>query len=140
MAINRGHDLVTENDLYAARKEYSEFALRTVLVEDDPRKGKLESVLYEFAGVSQFLRRSDVEGVIQRAGVGGEDIDFYTNLLCDLNFLGISSAGGYVLARDEVERRVLREVAPRVARQRLGPDAEETYWVNSAFHDVLQIQ
>jgi hypothetical protein len=140
IAVNRGREIVTEADLFAARKAYSEFALRNAVAEDDPRRGNLGKILYEFAGVSPELPYTEVRSIIQAAGVVDLDIEFYVDLLCDLNFLGIVTRDGYALARDEGERTVLREVAKRVARQQGGLGAEESYWVNRAFHDVLQIR
>jgi hypothetical protein len=136
-AVNRGHQAVTPDDLLNARIRYSEFVFRSILAEDDPRKGKLESVLLEFAGAPKTVRLSDVRSRIQRAGVSESDIDFYIDLLCDVSFLGIQTTQGFSYALHESERRLMREVASRLATE-LGW-GEESYQVNAAFYHILQI-
>jgi hypothetical protein len=138
-AVNRGHEVVTEEDLFAARRRYSEFVFNSVLAEDDPAKKKLEEVLYSFAGVEPELSYSQIRSILAEAGTNETESEFYIDLLCDLNFLGVESGGVYRYARDEAERVKLREVARRVAARRTNGRAEEMYSVNRAFYDVLQI-
>jgi hypothetical protein len=139
VAVNRGHSIVTEEDLYEARRRYSEFAFRAVLAEDDPRKQLLESVLFEFAGAPSIVTLQDVQERLTAAGVNPSDCEFYVDLLCDLNFLGIQTRDGYRYAMDEGERRILREIGRRVGRSaRKG--MVERFELNRAFHDVLQVR
>jgi hypothetical protein len=139
IAVNRGHKVVGEEDLFEARRRYSEFAFRAVLAEDDPRKQLLEKVLYEFAGAPTVITVVDVERRLDEAGVADDDHEFYIDLLCDLNFLGIYTRDGYRFAMDEGERKMLREVARRILRT-TGRSKSETFEINRAFHDVLQIR
>ena len=137
IAINRGHDKVLPDDLLSARSQYSQYAFNSILKEDDPVKGKLEAVLYEFAGTGKQLYREDIESIFESAHVDGKDSDFYLNLLCDINFLAIDSANGFRYSRDEEERRTLRNIA-RVLAVRKG--RSEIFEVNPAFYQVLQIE
>ena len=137
VAINRGHLSVTEEDLLDARDKYSEYAFRSILAEDDPRKGKLESILYEFAGCPKIILRSQVEENFATAKVAPSDFDFYLDLLCDVNFLAIESRDGYEYATDEADRAVKRQIAGTIAR---GNQSEETYQVSSAFWQVLRVE
>ena len=136
-AINRGHERVLPEDLLSARSQYSQYAFNSILKEDDPIKGKLEAVLYEFAGTGKQLLREDVESLFARAGVEFEDSGFYFDLLCDINFLGIETANGFHYSRDEEERRTLRNIARVIAARR---DRNEMFEVNPAFYQVLQIE
>jgi hypothetical protein len=139
VAVNRGHSIVTEEDLYEARWRYSEFAFRAVLAEDDPRKQLLENVLFEFAGAPSIVTLQDVQERLTAAGVPDSDREFYVDLLCDLDFLGIQTRDGYRYAMDEGERRMIREIgrrAGRSARKRV----VERFELNRAFHDVLQVR
>ena len=137
IAINRGHDRVFSDDLLSARSQYSQYAFNSILKEDDPIKGKLEAVLYEFAGTDKQLLRDDVESLFATVGVELKDSDFYLNLLCDITFLGIETANGFHYSRDEEERRTLRNVA-RVIAAREG--RSEMFEVNLAFYQILQIE
>jgi len=139
-AVNRQHSIVTESDLFDARRRYSEFAFRSILAEDDPRRGQLESVLYEFAGAQAVMTRSEVEGTIGGAGLSKENVDYYFDLLCDLNFLGIEGVDGFRYPRHEGDRRLWRKLARKAATRRGGPHSEELYQINDAFHDVLEIR
>ncbi|MCH7811586.1 MAG: hypothetical protein IH958_03050 [Chloroflexi bacterium] len=136
-AVNRGHDAVTPDDFLDARKNYSEFAFRSLLAEDDPNRGKLEALLYEFAGAPKIITESEVKTRIARGGVEGPDIDFYMNLLCDVNFLGIRTADGYRFAAHEGDRQLLLEMAKTIARDRGW--GERSFQINAAFFQVLQI-
>ena len=137
IAINRGHDKVLPDDLLSARSQYSQYAFNSILKEDDPVKGKLEAVLYEFAGTGKQLLREDVESLFTTAGVEFKDSDFYFDLLCDINFLGIETANGFGYSRDEEERRTLRNISRVVAARK---DRNEMFEVNPAFYQVLQIE
>ena len=136
-AINRGHDSVTDQDFLDARNKYSEYVLRSILAEDDPRKGRLEAVLYEFAGCNRIVTRTKIEDVFALAQVDPGDHDFYIDLLCDVNFLAIQSGSGYRYATDEADRSIARRVAMQVASNR---NQEESYQVSSAFWSVLEIE
>ena len=68
--------------------------------------------------------------------MGPEDLEFYLNLLCDLNFLGIKSKDGYRYATHESERDILRNNA-RVLSSNAGRG--EVCEINPAFHDVLEV-
>ena len=137
IAINRGHDKVLPNDLLSAREQYSQYAFNSILKEDDPVKGKLEAVLYEFAGTGKEMLKEDIESLFATAGVEFNDSDFYLNLLCDINFLGIETAAGFHYSRDEEERRTLQNIA-RVIAARNG--RSEMFEVNPTFYQVLQIE
>ena len=136
-AINRGHTIVMEEDLFSARRKYSDFAFRSVIAEDDPQKGQVRSVLFCFSRADTVLKRSEVEARIHRVVLSKEDVSFYLNLLCDLSFLGIETNRGFRFARDESEREFLLETARNAIRDE-GHD-EESYVINAAFYDVLQI-
>ena len=137
-AVNRGDASLQANDFLTARERYSEFVFKSVLAEDDPSKGKLEDVLFEFAGAPKLLTLSDVKSRLARGKVNPSEEEFYIDLLCDINFLGIEVRhGGYRYSRDEGERRMLRQVAQQISANTA--TGEECYEINAAFHQVLQI-
>lgn len=139
-AINKQHTLVTEEDFYDARRRYSEFALTAIQAEDDPKRGRLKSVLMKFTARQTKMTRSEIRGVIGSAALVGDDVEFYVDLLCDLNFLGIETVDGFRYARDESERQLVRELAMEAAAKHGGVQAEESYEINRVFHDALQIR
>ena len=136
-AINKQHKKVLPDDLLHAREQYSEFAFRSVLAEDDPRRLKLESVLYEFAGAGGTVTMPEIRGRMSTAGVGNDDWDWYIDLLCDIGFLGVSTSSGFRYSRDEGERSMLRGISNRLAEHTNTP---EVFEINPAFYQVLQIE
>ena len=138
IAVNRSHQTVTEDDMLAARAKYSRYVFGSVLAEDDPQRRKMEAVLFEFAGAPRIAGELEVRSRIKRAGVPEEDVEFYLNLLCDVNFLGVQTATGYSFPDDESARRMLREVAKRLASDRGW--GEVSFEVNAAFYQALQIE
>lgn len=138
-AVNRGHQVVSAEDLVSARKKYSQFAFDSLIAEDNPEFRKLEAVLYEFAGAVEILNREEVSAHIRNGGVGEGEVPWYFDLLCDLNFLGISVGDNeYEFPQDEARRRVIQSVAAKVAEHR--GTGQEWYRINPVFHPVLQIE
>lgn len=136
-AVDRGRHNISPEDLLTARDQYSQYAFQSILKEDDPSKGKLETVLYEFAGADAILEREHIESRFAAAGVVGEDVDFYLDLLCDISFLGIETTTLFRYSGDEEERRTLRSIARVLASRQ---DRSERFAINPAFHQVLQIE
>ena len=136
-AINRGHPSVTPQDLLSARDQYSEYVLRSILAEDDPRKSKLEAILFEFAGALQEVTIGDIQKRFANAGVKVEDYNFYVDLLCDVSFLAIGTPQGYRYSKHESDRQVVRRTAQHIARNN---GIEESFKVSKAFWQVLGIE
>ena len=138
-AINRQHNSVCPEDLVDAREQYSEFVFRSVLAEDDPQRNKLRGILYEFAGAGRTVTISDIRDRMLLAGVGDSDANWYIDLLCDIGFLGIPTTDPkkFRYSREESERSTLREVSKRLATRSA---IEETFEINPAFYQVLQIE
>ena len=136
-AINLGQVEVSEHNFLNARDKYSEFVFRSILAEDDPDKGRLEALMYEFAGCPKTVNRRQLEGIFKKANVAPDDVEFYIDLLCDVNFLSIPTALGYEYAKEESDRATKRQIAAKIASNR---DRDETFGVSSAFWHVLQVE
>ncbi len=137
-AVNRGHTRVESEDFVSARRKYSQFVFDGVVAEDNPQDGKLEAILYEFAGSPKIVTREEVEHNIEQAGVTGDTVARYLDLLCDLNFLGFETVDGdYEFPQDEAQRKVKQVVARKIAGRR--GNGQESYIVNPPFYPVLQI-
>jgi len=136
-AANRGHGRIEEEDLRSAARAYSEYALQAITVEDDPRMGRLEAILFEFAGMSRIVSNQAVTDTILKGGASEDQVDAYRDLLCDINFLGIEADNGdFEYAIDESQRKVLSRVARTVAAR---TGREQVYSINGPFWSVLQI-
>ena len=136
-AINNYHDKVLPEDLLHAREQYSEFAFRSVLAEDDPQRRKLEPILYEFAGAGRTINMPDIRRRMAMADVDDDEADWYIDFLCDIGFLGILTTRGFRYSREEGERSILRGISNRLAKQ---TGVVEEFEINPAFYQVLQIE
>lgn len=137
-AVNRNHVKVAESDLKEAEKEYSQYALETILVENGIRFDNLERILYEFAGAPQFVTESKTKNGFSRANVAAPDIDQIIAHLCELSFLGLEVADDdFRFAKDsqdyqrlEVQKRNYHDESGRVLR----------YSINKPFWAFLEIK
>ena len=137
LAVERSHPAIMRDDVESAYEEYSRYVLESVSAEDDPRRGQLENILYELAGAPSILPESEIRACIAAAGVTANDTDFYLELLCDVNVLGIRSPSEYVFPNDEDHRHYLMRIG-KVLAQRHGW-GELSYRVHPAFHPALEI-
>ena len=135
-AINAGRRKIADTDFLEARDRYSEYALRSILAEDDPYRGRLSAVIFAFSGTSATLNRAELDKRLSAAGVPAEDFEFYIDLLCDISFLCIGTVNGFRLSTDESDRELKRRVAMQIARNN---GASESYRVSSAFWPALQM-
>jgi hypothetical protein len=136
-AVNRGHSRVELSDIEAASREYSQYALDALIVEDDPRSNKLEGILYQLPGTTPCMDAPDLIQAIKLAGVGMDDAPRYLEILLDTNFLGIpDGSGGFEYPVDESRRITAQRVAEQIAKNR---NQTLQFEINPVFRPVLQI-
>lgn len=136
-AVNRGHSTITSEDIISASVVYSQYAFDALLVEDDPRLGKLETLLYEFAGSPSTLDQSGLDDYLDRADIFEDHRLLYMNLLFDTNFLGIYNANGtFEFPVDESRRHTAQRVARQIA---IRAGSKESFQINPVFWPVLQV-
>ena len=138
IGVNGKRETVTEVDMLLARKRYSNYVFGSILAEDDPQRLMMESILYEFAGSEREVSKADALTRMRQAGVPEPDLEFYVQLLCDVNFFGIRTASGYTFPEHESERSVLLRLGERLAIEREWGDV--WFKIHPAFYDVLQIE
>jgi hypothetical protein len=80
-AINRKHTFVQEADIFAAEKQYSQYAIEAISVEDGVTVSTLENVFYEFVGSNSCLTYHEVKECLSRASVPHENIRHFQYLL-----------------------------------------------------------
>ena len=73
---------------------------------------------------------------MKRANVTGEDVNWYLDLLCNIEFLGIITIEGIHYSAEGSERSRLRGIAKRLAIQ---TGSTETFAINPAFYGALEI-
>jgi hypothetical protein len=135
-AVNRGQAFVREQDVIDAEKQYSQYALESILVENGVYVPNLERILYEFAGCRARVPESELGDRLAKANVPPEEHARIIDHLCALSFLGLQvSVGDSRFAEDSTENK--RNFA--VARQMRGPEESLVFTVHPAFWSFLEI-
>lgn len=136
-AVNRGHIKVEEQDLLEAEKQYSHYALRSILVENGITIPQLESVLYEFVGKEPVISQKEVVLCINDSGVTGHKVLDVIEHLVSLTFLGLElDENNFEFSEDPHELKRNWIVASKLARKLHKP---RRYKIHPAFHAFLEI-
>jgi hypothetical protein len=88
VAIDRGHDRITPEDIEHAELGYSEDMLLALGFEIEDTHPGVSEALYGFQGGSPLLKRADVEAALRSAGVTEGGIGAAIDLLLWFGFLG----------------------------------------------------
>jgi hypothetical protein len=91
VALNRGHDKVSADDILQAERAYSDDALVTLSYEVHDSFPELAESLYRFHGSAAMLTRDEVIERLLDAGVTEENADEAVELLVWFDFLGVTS-------------------------------------------------
>jgi hypothetical protein len=136
-AINRKHSKITADDILTAEKQYSQYAIDSILVENGISIPELETLIYEFAGARSIVTRDAVDQNLQRAGIAESMWNTVVEHLCGLTFLGVEvKQDDFRFADDEQEARKDAVRARNVA-EALGRPPR--YKINPAFCAFLEI-
>lgn len=136
-AVNRRHASVEEGDVLEAEKQYSLYALESILVENGVVARSLSDIIYEFVGATAIMSYEEVRRCVVRARVPEEQVDQVIDHLCALTFLGVEvRADDFRFAEDPSEHRKDLVLA-RKFRETGG--AEPRYMINRAFWAFLEV-
>jgi hypothetical protein len=135
-AVNRKHDRVEERDVLDGEKQYSQYALDSILVENGITVPQLEAVLFEFAGGPARLTQTIVNSVVARA-IPREKVEDVVTHLVRLSFLGLEVSEGMFAWSDESrEHKKNRVLSDRFLVESGG---ERRYEINPPFRAYLEI-
>lgn len=138
-AVNRGHAWIHTEDVVAAEKEYSQYALESLLVEDGFKPQTLEKLFYEFAGFPRVVRDGQIADAAERAGIARGRFGEAVGLLIERTFLGFEIRAGEFSYLSRLDRAgKLFSMAKRVAGARR-PE-EWRFEIHPAFRAYLEIQ
>jgi hypothetical protein len=136
-AVNRRHDRVEERDVLDAEKQYSQYALDSILVENGITVPQLEAVLLEFVGSNAVVGESTVRQYVSTAGIEAEGVDSVISHLIKLTFLGMEISEDRFVYSDEPKNLMKYCIlADRFKRA----DCERRYEINPAFRGYLEVR
>ena len=136
-AVNRGHISVQENDILEAEKQYSQYALESILVENGDGIEALEDVIYEFIGSPSLLVQEEVRANLLKTVSDESQINEYISLLCRLSFLGVEVGENNFRFVDDPEELRRNETLARKFVERNG--GVQRYMINKPFWAFLEI-
>jgi len=136
-AVNRKHDRVEERDILDGEKQYSQYALDSILVENGITIPQLESVLFEFVGVRAVLTEESVKELVAKADIPAEKVDAVVEHLVKLSFMGVEISDQVFAYSDEP--RELRK--NRVLSERFLAEVQKKrqYEINKPFRSYLEV-
>jgi hypothetical protein len=135
-AINARHDRIDADDLEQGGRQYSNFAIDALLVENGLTIPEMEAVLLEFMGAEGVLTAAELGALIQNAGLDGRLADVIDTLR-DRSFLGLEvAADRFDFSEESIDRRKADVLARKLEEQR-GRSAR--YSVHPAYHPFLDI-
>jgi hypothetical protein len=136
-AVNRKHDRVEERDVLDGEKQYSQYALDSILVENGITIPELESVLFQFLGSGPTLDESSLRRIVSNAGIDAEKVDPVIAHLVKLTFLGLETdSQKFLYADDPRELKKIHILADRYAHE----GVERRFEIKAAFRSYLEIQ
>ena len=89
-AVSRGHEMIQENDIIQAYKEYSSWVFKALLVENNIATKQMEDFLYELVGSHEIITEDIIVNAMKNTGLSitDEDVEKFIDHLVDLTILG----------------------------------------------------
>jgi hypothetical protein len=138
IAVNRRHCIVEERDVFEAEKQYSQFAVDSILVENGITIKQLEDIIYEFAGAPPVLDEQQINKVLTNARIASDNLPYVIQHLCNLTFLGVEvKSTEFRFAEDHAESQKNSVLAKHLTHSRPGLPR---YKINPAFWTFLEVQ
>lgn len=138
-AVNRGHTIITENDILEAEKNYSRFAIESLLVENGISVQKLEDLLYEFVASPEIITTNEIMQALNNCDIPEEKLDEIITHLCDLTFLGIEiEQDRFAYIYNEEDKKKLHVMARKLIESKV--DTKQRFKINKPFHAYLEIK
>ncbi|MAE71071.1 MAG: hypothetical protein CME06_11465 [Gemmatimonadetes bacterium] len=137
VAVNRGHGRVEPGDIEEAEKQYSQYALESVLVESTGEEIDMEGVTFAFADGEQVVSETDVTDVLSGAGVSAKEHLRVIDRLCGLTFLGPEVGDGiYNYCEDAQAYKLAQVRASSFARR---SERGRRWRIHPAFCGFLEV-
>ena len=138
IAVNRRHGVVEQKDVLEAEKQYSQFAVDSILVENGITIKQLEDIIYEFAGAPPVLDEQQIDVILTNARIASANFPYIIQHLCNLTFLGVEvQPSEFRFAEDHAESQKNSVLAQHLTRSSGCPPK---YKINPAFWTFLELR
>lgn len=91
IAVSRGHEIIQEEDVLFAYKEYSNWIFKSLLVENNILTKQMEDFMFELVGANNIINEEDINSYMINAGIliiGENDVEKFIDNLVDLAVIG----------------------------------------------------
>ena len=132
VAINRGHECVTQEDIRAAEEAYSEDMLLAMSFELSDINPDYNEVLFKFLRCPARMSEQQLHGMLEQTGLFAREVATLVEVLLWFGFLGVEAAAG---EEPQFAYQVRYNIAKLVAPVGAGSG---TYVVHPAFGSALQ--
>jgi hypothetical protein len=137
-AVNSRHDIIAEEDILSAEKNYSQFAYEALLVENGITVSQLDDVLLEFMASDSVLPASAVRANLHLAGIEAEKAEHVIARLKAMSFLGVETAPNkFQYIEGETDSRRLDVLARKYSER---AEQEPRYSIHPAYRSYLEIR
>jgi len=139
IAVNRGQTRVEEKDIVDGEKQYSRFALDSLIVESGVRIANVEDMLVHFVLSSEIITESEIAARLDKANIPNNQRDVVIRLLTELTFLGFEVAPNrFEFLFDEQDERKFKIMAQKTAEETTAGVCR--FRIHPAFHAYLEIK
>jgi hypothetical protein len=136
-AVNRKRDRVEEKDILDGEREYSQYAIDSILVENASTVPELEQLIFEFVGSATIVNSEDIAAKMERAQIEAGRLTEIVDHLVNLSFLGLQVGEDRFVYAEEA--RELKK--NRVLSQHFIESTGQTplYEINKPFRSYLEV-
>jgi hypothetical protein len=136
-AVNRGRTRVEEKDFIDGEKQYSRFALDSLIVEGAVSIARVEDMLLHFIQSTEILTEDEILTRVTGAGIPASELDQIITLLVELTFVGLEVAPNrFEFLFDERDERKLSVMARKTADETT--NGVRRFRIHPAFHPFLE--
>jgi hypothetical protein len=137
-AVNRGRSRVEEKDFIDGAKQYSRFALDSLIVEAGVRIAEVENLLLQFVRSSEIITEQDVAARLAGAKVSTAELETTINWFGELTFIGLEVAPNrFEFLYDEQDAKKFVAMAHKTAIETT--NGIRRFRIHPAFHAFLGI-
>lgn len=137
LAVSRGHDSISAEDLSEAHRSYSEYAFDSLNAEDANGLGTIERGTYALIGKGEILTEQAVNEALRTEGVSEAERKAMIKALCRLSVLGVETQpNNFTFIYDDTQ--LDREL--QIANAYSIATGVRRYRVHPALHPALGIQ
>lgn len=133
-AIGHGNQHVTEADILAAERAFSEDMLSGIRFEIRDIYPKFDDILYSFVGFQQVLTVDDIRLVVSQSGSPLSNVDKLIDILLWFGFIGVHFNGDVKFSPDvSYDMNKLKGYIQGIDQ------AERRYCIHPAYHKALEV-